>query len=128
MIVVKMNTERILHYDSHCTAANISKKRQTKPHYKKFDGVLNYLEDQYVIENPGQNFHKEEWSIIESGIDVPQQHNGHDCGLFYFICRGFDLKFTQIHICKARDKIVQDILAFRDHYILLLYILISGCD
>jgi len=57
---------------------------------------------------------KEDWTLKEL-IDVPQQRNGIDCGIFslvyaYYVAEGRCMDFTQEHISYFRRKICRDLL------------------
>ena len=57
---------------------------------------------------------KEDWTLKEL-IDVPQQRNGIDCGIFslvyaYYVAEGRYMDFTQEHISYFRRKICRDLL------------------
>ncbi|KAL7074258.1 hypothetical protein ACQ4LE_006376 [Meloidogyne hapla] len=59
---------------------------------------------------------REDWKLTEL-LDVPQQRNGIDCGIFallyaYYEAEGRCLDFTQEHIGYFRRKICKDILSF----------------
>ena len=51
----------------------------------------------------------EGWQMVSCPIDLPQQENGYDCGVFMcmhaeFISHGYPLVFTQAEIYTCRKK------------------------
>ena len=57
----------------------------------------------------------DKWSIQDDGNNVPQQQNGHDCGVFvcmfaHLLSFNLDLNIDQHHIDQFRDRIAISIL------------------
>jgi Ulp1 family protease len=52
------------------------------------EGLLNWIVDE-GREKKQISINKNEWSLIYHGNKIPQQNNGHDCGVFSILCADF---------------------------------------
>lgn len=104
--VIFMQEKRIRFHDS---------MRGDGYHYS--EGLLKYLEDEWISKNPGMGIlpDSQKWEIVGYVDGVPQQPNGFDCGLFTCMFANFlsinrPLSFTQIGLVEGRNHIALSIM------------------
>lgn len=79
------------------------------------EGLFRYLKDEWRDKKKTDRGDWDEWQLIGYTEDIPQQHNGFDCGVFTCmfadaLSRGMPLCFTQQHITPFREHITLSIL------------------
>ena len=77
-------------------------------------GATNYIVELAEGED-GVVPDEEEWELVESTPDTPQQLNGFDCGVFTcmfcdFLSIGCPLTFSQEHVNQCRERIALSIM------------------
>ena len=80
-------------------------------------GLFQYLQDEWKAKKGGEMPDLDQWELVygHEGDDIPQQHNGYDCGVFTCMFADFlsvdrPLSFNQTHINQCRDRIALSIL------------------
>ena len=88
-----------------------------KTDYYKLYHLLQYLEDAHkACTDPTKGtFDRDEWELVPCPLDVPNQSNTYDCGVFLcmfadFIMNDMPLVFSQEHINKCRERIAYQII------------------
>ena len=100
-LVVNMPSKEIIYYDS---------LQGDGIFYTK--AMLRFLNDEWHAEKGGTSMQDiDEWNIMNSPLETPQQHNGYDCGVFTcafadFLTNKSPLTFTQNQIDTFRERLV----------------------
>ena len=102
VVVIHMTEKRIQFYDSLSGRGN-----------QYLEGLMQYLKDMAKKGCPLPD--ADEWVLVESTPDTPQQLNGFECGVFMcmfcdFLSMGYPLTFTQEHITRCRQLIALSIM------------------
>ena len=72
--------------------------------------LFQYIKDEHMDKKKCPLPNPEEWTLVHTTSDTPQQRNGYDCGVFtcmfaYFLSQNFPLDFSQDDIEHCRDHI-----------------------
>ncbi len=106
-----------IHYSAnHWTVAAINFKEKRFEYYDSLGGkgvkVLKHLRDYLIEEAKAKNetIDINQWSNYTPGANIPQQHNGNDCGVFTLLfanalSQGSSFNFSQKDIPHARSLI-----------------------
>ena len=80
-------------------------------------GLFQYLQDEWKAKKGAEMPDLDQWELVygHEGDNIPQQHNGYDCGVFtcmfaYYLSVDRPLSFNQSHINQFRDCIALSIL------------------
>eukprot|EP00588_Corethron_pennatum_P009003 CAMPEP_0194266106 /NCGR_PEP_ID=MMETSP0169-20130528/1125_1 /TAXON_ID=218684 /ORGANISM="Corethron pennatum, Strain L29A3" /LENGTH=605 /DNA_ID=CAMNT_0039006717 /DNA_START=204 /DNA_END=2021 /DNA_ORIENTATION=+ len=101
--VIFVEEKRIQYYDSMGCGGR-----------RTLEGLLQYMVDEYK-DKKKKVLDVNEWTLVPSQPDTPEQANGYDCGVFTcmfadFISRNQPLTFTQDHVTECRERIALSIL------------------
>ena len=77
--------------------------------------VMKYISDEWKDKEKSDYSDNDKWSIEDCRNNVPQQNNGHDCGVFvcmyaHLLSLNFELNFDQTHSDQFRHRIAISIL------------------
>ena len=102
--VVHMSEKRIQFYDSMSGSGD-----------RYLEGLMQYLKDEHMAKKGCPLPDADEWELVESTPDTPQQRNGYDCGVFTcmfcdFLSTDCPLTFSQEHITQCRERIALSIM------------------
>ena len=102
--VVHMSEKRIQFYDSMSGSGD-----------RYLEGLMQYLKDEHMAKKGCPLPDADEWELVESAPDTPQQRNGYDCGVFTcmfcdFLSTDCPLTFSQEHITQCRERIALSIM------------------
>ena len=104
VVVIYMTEQRIQFYDSMSGSG-----------VRYLEGLMQYLKDEHKAKKGCPLPDADEWVLVESTPDTPQQRNGHDCGVFTcmfcdFLSMGYPLTFSQEHVTRCRELIALSIM------------------
>lgn len=79
------------------------------------ESLLQYLKDEHQDKKKCPLPDADEWELVHTTRDTPQQRNGFDCGVFTcmfadFLSKECPLVFSQEHITQCRERIVLSIM------------------
>ena len=102
--VIHITEKRIQFYDSMSGSGE-----------RYLEGLMRYLKDEHLAKKGCPLPDEEEWELVESTPDTPQQLNGFDCGVFTcmfcdFLSIGCPLTFSQEHVNQCRERIALSIM------------------
>ena len=102
--VIHMTEKRIQFYDSMSGSGD-----------RYLEGLMQYLQDEHMAKKGCPLPDADEWELVESTPDTPQQRNGYDCGVFTcmfcdFLSTDCPLTFSQEHITQCRERIALSIM------------------
>ena len=102
--VIHMTEKRIQFYDSMSGSGD-----------RYLEGLMQYLKDEHMVKMGFPLPDADEWELVESTPDTPQQLNGYDCGVFVcmfcdFLSTDRSLTFSQEHIAPCRKLIALSIM------------------
>ncbi|KAG7356284.1 Ulp1 protease family protein [Nitzschia inconspicua] len=104
-VVAFMTEKRIQVYDS------MGSSGQTY-----LNAIFQYLKDEHMDKKKKPLPDEDQWQLIGTTRDTPQQRNGFDCGVFTcmfadFLSKDTPLAFTQEHINQCRERIALSIMS-----------------